>query len=43
MFIGMLMVLLLFLIPCWIERYDPFSMRKYFQHGLSPDGGRGYE
>jgi uncharacterized membrane protein YdjX (TVP38/TMEM64 family) len=37
--IGLLMVLLFFLIPRWIERFDPFSMRKYFQHGHAPDSG----
>ncbi|MFQ5349561.1 MAG: TVP38/TMEM64 family protein [Thermoanaerobaculia bacterium] len=30
---GLLMVALFFLLPRWIERYDPFSMRRHFGHG----------
>lgn len=30
---GALVVVLLFLLPRWIERYDLFGMRRLFQHG----------
>ena len=30
---GLVMVALFFLLPRWIERYDPLSMRRHFQHG----------
>ena len=30
---GMLMVMLFFLLPRWIERHDPFSLRRHFEHG----------
>ena len=33
---GALAVALIFLLPRWIERHDPFGMRRLFQHG---DGG----
>lgn len=29
---GAALTALLFLLPWWIERYDPFSMRRYFRH-----------
>ena len=32
---GLLMVALFFLLPRWIERSDPFSMRRHFEHGAS--------
>lgn len=31
--LGGIMVLLFFMLPRWIEKYDLFSMRKLFQHG----------
>jgi uncharacterized membrane protein YdjX (TVP38/TMEM64 family) len=31
-FFGGALVLLFFLIPRWIERYDPFSLSRYFEH-----------
>lgn len=31
--LGAIMVLLFFMLPRWIEKYDLFSMRKLFQHG----------
>jgi len=30
---GAIVVALLFLLPRWIERHDPFGMRRLFQHG----------
>ncbi|MFQ5656857.1 MAG: TVP38/TMEM64 family protein [Candidatus Methylomirabilales bacterium] len=30
---GAVMVGLFFLIPRWIEKYDPFLLRRHFQHG----------
>lgn len=32
MFFGLLLVVLVFLVPRWIERYDLFSLRQYFDH-----------
>ncbi|MFN7943103.1 MAG: TVP38/TMEM64 family protein [Thermoanaerobaculia bacterium] len=40
---GGLMLVLFFLLPWWIERYDLFSMRQYFRHekpATSPAAGR---
>ncbi len=34
---GALVVALMFLLPHWIQRFDPFGMRRLFQHG----GGEG--
>lgn len=33
--LAMVLVALFFVIPVWIERYDLFSLRKFFHH---PDG-----
>lgn len=30
---GLIMVILFFIIPVWIERYNLFSLRKMFKHG----------
>ncbi len=35
---GGTMVALFFLLPYWIERYDLFSMRRFFQHDDPADG-----
>lgn len=35
---GLVMVALFFLLPRWIERYDPFGMRRHFEHPEEPDG-----
>jgi uncharacterized membrane protein YdjX (TVP38/TMEM64 family) len=31
--LGVVMVILFFLVPRWIEKYNLFSLRKFFQHG----------
>jgi uncharacterized membrane protein YdjX (TVP38/TMEM64 family) len=39
--LGLIMVILFFVMPYWIEKRDLFSMRKMFQHiteGAEPDG-----
>lgn len=38
---GGVMLVLFFLLPWWIERYDLFSMRRFFQHPEPPDAGPG--
>jgi uncharacterized membrane protein YdjX (TVP38/TMEM64 family) len=30
--LGLVIVFLLFLFPLWIERYDLFSLRRFFRH-----------
>ncbi len=34
---GVTMVVLFFLLPRWIERYDLFGLKRYFAHEESPD------
>ncbi|MBS3919812.1 MAG: TVP38/TMEM64 family protein [Deltaproteobacteria bacterium] len=34
--LGLIVVLLFFLLPRWIERYDLFSLRQFFRHSESP-------
>jgi hypothetical protein len=31
--LGVMVIFLFFLLPRWIERYNPFSLRQFFQHG----------
>lgn len=36
---GALLVALFFVLPWWIERFDPFSMSRHFRHlAGAPDG-----
>lgn len=37
---GLVMVLLFFLIPLWIERYAPVSIRRLFQHQEEDEVGK---